>query len=76
MRAQSNFYLCFVGGAGAGDPVYASKLLDKCRRAGLLVTSKDDALNDVLGFNINQKVRAAHQKAGDRAEANESIVRC
>jgi acetylornithine/succinyldiaminopimelate/putrescine aminotransferase len=43
-------------GVDVGDSDYASKLVDKCRRAGLLITDEDDALTMFPPLNINQKV--------------------
>lgn len=43
-------------GVDVGDANYVSKLSDKCRRAGLLVTSEDEALTMFPPLNIDQKV--------------------
>jgi 4-aminobutyrate aminotransferase-like enzyme len=43
-------------GVDVGDANYVSRLSDKCRRAGLLVTSEDEALTMFPALNIDQKV--------------------
>ena len=45
-----------MGDTNKGDADYASKLSDKCRRAGLLVISEDEALTMFPALNIDQKV--------------------
>ncbi len=43
-----------LGGIGVGDADYASKVSDKCRRAGLLVTSEAEAPTTFAPLNIDQ----------------------
>jgi 4-aminobutyrate aminotransferase-like enzyme len=43
-------------GVDVGDPDYASQLVDKCRRAGLLVTDEDETLTLFPALNIDLKV--------------------
>jgi acetylornithine/succinyldiaminopimelate/putrescine aminotransferase len=43
-------------GIDLGDSDYASKLSDKCRRAGLLITDEDEALTMFPSLKIEQKV--------------------
>jgi hypothetical protein len=49
-------------GVDVGNAGYASKLSEKCRRAGLPVTDEDEALTMCPASNIEQKVarRAGH----------------
>ncbi|MBV9957668.1 MAG: aminotransferase class III-fold pyridoxal phosphate-dependent enzyme, partial [Acidobacteria bacterium] len=43
-------------GVGVGDSDYASSLVDKCRRAGLLLTDEDESLTIFPALNIHKKV--------------------
>jgi acetylornithine/succinyldiaminopimelate/putrescine aminotransferase len=43
-------------GVDVGSPDYASKISDRCRRAGLLVTTEEEALTMFPALNIDQKV--------------------
>lgn len=43
-------------GVDAGDADYVSKLSEKCRRAGLLVTTESEALTMFPPLNINQAI--------------------
>ena len=43
-------------GVDVGDADYASQFVDKCRRAGLLITDDDESLTIFPALNINQKV--------------------
>ena len=43
-------------GVDAGDADYVSKLAEKCRRTGLLVTTESEALTMFPPLNINQRI--------------------
>lgn len=43
-------------GVSLGDSDYASRLVDKCRRAGLLLTDEDESMTMFPALNIDMKV--------------------